>query len=351
MSQQIQYMDQAYGLAMKGWGGVSPNPMVGAVLVKSDKVIAEGWHAFCGGPHAEAMAIALAGVKAKGADLYVTLEPCSHFGRTPPCTQAIIDAGIKRVFVGVLDPNKKMNGKSIALLHKAGIDVKVGFLETELNALNEAFNKYITTHTPFVTAKIAQTLDGKIASSQGESKWITSRSSRDHAHEMRYGYDAILVGINTVLKDDPFLNSVPRKDIKKIVLDTHLKMPAKGNIYTKTRSEDILIFTAAKKSSKLRATVIQAPLKDGKIDLKWVLQYLGKMEVVNMLIEGGSKVIGNALSLGLVDRMVIYVAPKIMGEGLDAIAGMGTKDIGKILKLKDIQVGKIDDDLLIEGYI
>lgn len=351
MSDQLENMSQAYELAMRGWGRVSPNPMVGAVLVKAGKVIALGWHPFCGGPHAEAMAIAKAGAKAQGADLYVTLEPCSHFGKTPPCTQAIIDAGITKVFVGVKDPNPRMNGKSIALLKKAGIHVEVGFLEDELLRLNESFNKHVTSGMPFVTAKIAQTIDGKIANTQGDSKWITGQEARDYAHELRFGFDAILVGINTVLKDDPALNSTPRKNIKKIILDTHLKMPSRGKIYTSTRPEDILIFTAAKKTKTLNATVIVSPLKDGRIDLEWVLRYLGKMEVSHVLIEGGAKVVGNALNRGLVDKMMIYIAPKIMGAGIDAIAGVATKDISKMLKLKDVQAGRIGEDLFIEARI
>ena len=344
-------MSQAYDLALRGWGKVSPNPMVGAVLVKSGKVIAHGWHAFYGGPHAEAMAIANAGAKARGADLYVTLEPCAHDGKTPPCTQAILDVGIKCVYVGVLDPNPRMNGKSVKLLKKAGIDVHVGFLHQELLQINEGFNKHITTGMPFVTAKIAQTLDGKIANAAGKSKWITGQEARDYAHEMRFGADAILVGINTVLKDNPALNSTPLKNIKKVILDTHLQMPATGKIYASTKPEDILIFTAATKIKKLKATIIQAPLKDGRIDLKWVLQYLGKNGVGQVLIEGGAQVIGNALRLGLVDKMNIYVAPKIMGAGLDAVAGVATKDISKILKLSYVQIGRIGEDLIMEGYL
>ncbi len=351
MSEHLKYMSQAYELALRGWGRVSPNPMVGAVLVKSGKVIARGFHAYYGGPHAEAAAIKTAGAKAKGAHLYVTLEPCSHFGKTPPCTQAIIDAGITKVFVGVKDPNPRMNGKSITLLKKAGINVEVGFLEDELLRLNESFNKHIKSSMPFVTAKIAQTLDGKIANSNGDSKWITGQDARDYAHELRFGFDAIIVGINTVLKDDPALNSVPRKSIKKVILDTHLQMPSKGRIYTQTPPEDILIFTASKKIKKLNATIIQAPLKNNKVDLKWVLRYLGRIGVANLLIEGGAKVIGNALNEKLVDKMMVYVAPKIMGDGINAIAGMTTKDISKILTLKDVQMGRIGEDLFIEAPI
>ncbi len=343
-------MNRAYELALKGWGKVSPNPMVGAVLVKSGKVIAEGWHPFCGGPHAEAMAIAKAGAKAKGADLYLTLEPCLHFGRTPPCVQAIIQAGIKRVFIGQLDPNPRMNGKSIKLLRQAGVSVEVGFLKKELTLLNEAFSKYMTAAMPFVTAKIAQTLDGKIATLTGESQWITSTETRTQSHEMRFGFDAILVGINTVLKDNPYLNAMPAKPTKKIILDTRLRTPSKANLFRGTKPENIYIFTAAKSSHRLKAQVIQAPLKEGRIDLTWVLRYLAQQEITNVLIEGGAAVVGNALKNGLVDKVTIYMAPKILGDGLEAVRGLRVKKLSDALALKDVVVGRIGEDILIEGY-
>lgn len=350
MNKNNIYMQQAYEHALKGWGRVSPNPMVGAVIVKAGLVIADGWHPVYGGPHAEAMAIAKAGERCKGADLYVTLEPCSHFGRTPPCTDAIIKAGIKRVFVGTLDPNPRMNGKSIKLLQKAGIKVEVGFLEPELKRLNEGFNKYITTKMPFVTAKTAQTLDGKIATLKGESKWITSNESRDYGRDLRFGFDAIVVGINTVLKDDPLL-STTGKNIKKVILDANLKTPANARLFKDTQPEDVLIFTASKSPKALKATIIKAPLRNDKIDLKWVMKYLGEWNIAHVLIEGGGSVIGNALKCGLVDKMMIYIAPKIMGEGLESIRGLNLTALKKVIALKDISVGRIGEDILIEGYV
>ena len=350
MDKHLLYMHRAYELAMKGWGKTLPNPMVGAVLVKSGKVIAEGWHPFCGGPHAEAMAIAKAGTKAKGADLYVTLEPCAHFGRTPPCTEAIIKAGIKRVFVGVLDPNPRMNGASVQILRKAGIIVEVGFLHKELMRLNEAFNKYISTGMPFVTAKIAQTLDGKTATLAGESKWITARESREYSRDLRFGFDAIAVGINTVLRDDPGLNA-PGKRLKKIILDTHLRISPKAKLFEGARAEDVFIFTASKSRKKLKAIVVPSPLKEGNIDLKWVLHSLARQEIANVLIEGGGALIGNALKAGLVDKMVMYVAPTIMGEGLGAVRGLRIAKLSRAIGLKDIAVGRIGEDILIEGYV
>jgi diaminohydroxyphosphoribosylaminopyrimidine deaminase / 5-amino-6-(5-phosphoribosylamino)uracil reductase len=343
-------MHRAYELAMNGWGKVSPNPMVGAVIAKGNKVVAEGWHAICGGPHAEAVAIKKAGTKAKGADLYVTLEPCGHFGRTPPCVDAVIKAGIKRVFIGVLDPNPLMNGKSVAKLRKAGIHVETGFLQDELNRLNESFNKYITTGMPFVVAKSAQTLDGKIATLTGESKWITSEETREYSRALRFGFDAIVAGVNTVILDDPKL-SVEGKNLKKVILDTHLRLSPKARLFQNTKPEDVLVFTASTARKNLKATIITAPLKNGKIDLRWVMKSLGQRAIAHVLIEGGGVVIGNALKNGLVDKMMIYVAPKIMGEGLDAIRGLGVFQLANVVTLKNTSVGHIGEDLFIEGYI
>lgn len=351
MSKHLVHMNRAYELAMKGWGRVSPNPMVGAVVVNGGEIVGEGWHAFCGGPHAEIDAFSKAGKKTKGADLYVTLEPCSHFGRTPPCTQAILAAGIRRVFVGVLDPNPLMKGKSVRFLRQAGVEVEVGFLEAELTRLNEAFNKYITTGLPFVTAKIAQTLDGKIADLKGESKWITSQEARDYAHDLRFGFDAILVGINTVIKDNPGLNTTPFKPIKKIILDANLRTPAKAKLLHGCDAQDVWIFTTVKAPKNFPATVVEAPARNGRMDLKWVFKYVGRQEISHVLIEGGGKVIGNALSRGLVDKMMIYTAPKIMGDGLEAIRGLSAAKFKDILQLKDVTMGRLGPDILMEGYL
>ncbi len=332
-------MNRAWELALKGWGRTSPNPMVGAVLVKSGKIIAEGYHHFCGGDHAEVDALKKAGIKAKGATLYVTLEPCGHSGRTPPCTQAILKAGIKKMVVSTLDPNRLNHGKSLKFLRQQGIEVEGGLLADELTQMNEAFNCWITTGRPFVTAKIAQTLDGKIAALDGGSKWITSSLARDYAHRLRFGFDAIMVGINTVLKDDPQLRTLPAKRIKKIILDTHGKMPPRAKLLEGTKPEDIFVFTAN-----------NAPLYNGKIDLKWVLKFLGKREITSVLIEGGGGVVGEALERNLVDKMMIYTAPKIMGEGMQAVRGLKSKTLGDMVHLKEMSFDKIGEDILIQGY-
>lgn len=332
-------MNRAWELALKGWGRTSPNPMVGAVLVKSGKIIAEGHHHYCGGDHAEVDALKKAGVKAKGAALYVTLEPCGHWGRTPPCTQAIVKAGIKSVIVGALDPNRLNHGQSLKFLRQQGIEVKEGLLADELTHMNEAFNCWITRARPFVTAKIAQTLDGKIAALDGQSKWITSRLARDYAHRLRFGFDAIMVGINTVLKDNPQLRTLPGKRIKKIILDTHGQLSPRAKLWEGTKPEDIFVFTAK-----------SAPLYKGKIDLKWVLKFLGEREVTSILIEGGGGVVGEALARNLVDKMMIYIAPKIMGEGIQAVRGLGLKTLSQMVRLKEMTFDKIGEDILIQGY-
>jgi diaminohydroxyphosphoribosylaminopyrimidine deaminase/5-amino-6-(5-phosphoribosylamino)uracil reductase len=339
MNNDFVYMNRAWELALQGWGKTSPNPMVGAVIVKSGKIIAEGYHHYCGGNHAEVDAIKKAGARARGAMMYVTLEPCGHTGRTPPCTQAILDAGIKQIVVGALDPNKLNNGRSLKFLKQRGIEVEHGLLAEEITHMNEAFNCWITKGRPFVTAKIAQTLDGKVAAMNGRSKWITSSFARDYAHRLRYGFDAIMVGINTVLKDDPRLRTLPSKRIKKIILDTHGKLPSRAKLWQGTRPEDVLVFTTK-----------TAPLYHGKIDLKWVLKSLGDKEITSVLIEGGGAVVGEALQRGLVDKMMIYTAPKIMGEGLQSVRGLKPRSLSEMVQLKNLSVDKIGKDILIQGY-
>jgi len=343
-------MNRAWELALQGWGRTSPNPMVGAVLVKNGKIIAEGFHHYCGGDHAEVDALKKAGSKALGATLYVTLEPCGHSGRTPPCTEAILKAGIKKVIVGTLDPNRLNNGKSLKFLQRQGIDVEQGLLRDELTHLNEAFNCWITTARPFVTAKIAQTLDGKIACLNGESQWITSNAARDYAHRLRFGFDAIMVGINTVVHDNPQLRTLPSKRVKKIILDTHGKISPRAKLLQGTAPEDVFIFNGKSVRHNIKAQMIKAPLYNGKIDLKWVLKFLGEREITSVLIEGGGAVVGNALQRNLVDKMMIYAAPKIMGEGLQSVRGFKSKTLGEMICLKGTSFDKIGEDILIQGY-
>ncbi len=353
----VAYMHRAYELALKGWGKVSPNPMVGCVIVKNKMIIAEGYHQVYGGKHAEVNALAkLTQANCKGATLYVTLEPCSHWGKQPPCTDAILASGIKRVVVGCLDPNPVNNGKSVELLISRGIKVDVGILADELTRMNEAFNKYITIKKPWVIAKSAQTIDGKIATSTGDSKWITSAKSRSFARHMRYGVDAIMVGINTVIKDDPLLTSEPVKSNVKVILDSSLKIKPTAKLFKNTTPAQVMIFTKVSAGAKLKtlakkATIVSVPGNGKRVDLTWVMNYLGKHRIASVLIEGGATVIGDALDKKLVDQMMIYVAPKILGEGLSSIQGLSVKKIAHAISLSDVNAQKIDQDILFTGYV
>lgn len=351
MNNDLIYMRRAWELALKGLGKTSPNPMVGALLVKNGRVIAEGYHHCCGCDHAEVDAIKKAKDAARGATLYVTLEPCGHKGRTGACTQAILEAGIKKVIVGAIDPNKVNCGQSLKFLRRKGIDVRGGLLQGELTQMNEAFNRWIVTGSPFVVAKIAQSLDGKIALPSGQSKWITSPETRAYAHRARYGFDAIMVGIHTVLKDNPRLRTLPFKRIKKIVLDTHGRLSPRAALFKGTSPEDVFVFTSRQSIRNLKARVIPSPLYKGKIDLKWVLAFLGKMDVASVLIEGGGILVGHALERKLINKLMIYMAPKLMGEGLSATSGLCLGRLARLIKLQKMTIDRIGEDILIQGYL
>lgn len=355
----LAYMTLAQHLALKGKATVSPNPMVGAVIVKNGKIIAQGFHHHRGGPHAELVAMNKTKVNLSGATMYVTLEPCFHYGRTPPCVDAVIKSGINNVVIGMKDPNRLTNGKSIAKLRRAGIKVQSGILEQELCRMNEAFVKYITKKMPFVVAKTAQTLDGKIATQRGESKWITSDITRKYSHDLRNEFDAIVVGINTVLKDDPRLNA-PKKRLKKIILDSSLQIPLKAKLFNDTLPGNCFIATtksADKKKlsllDKRGVNVIVCPVKNKRVDLKWLMKELARREIAKILIEGGGKVIGSALKDKLVDKMLIFVAPTIMGEqnAISSIDGLKAARLKQAVGLRDVEVRSIGEDFLIEGYI
>ena len=355
----LEYMRMAYHLALKGKGRTSPNPMVGCVIVKDSKIVGRGWHHYCGGPHAEVLALDEAKRSAKGATLYVTLEPCCHYGRTPPCADQIIQSQVKRVVIGVKDPNPLINGKAIRQLRRAGIQVGINYLQNELNRLNEAFNKFITTQKPFVVAKIAQTLDGKIATRRGQSKWITSKKTRDLTHRLRDEFDVILTGVDTVIQDDPRLNGVQKKTLRKVVVDSNLRIPLNAKLFKTHRSANCIIVTTPKaKISKINylkergALILVGPKGEAGVDLKWLMQELGRMGIASLLIEGGSKLIGNALKENLVDKVLIFVAPKILGdqEAVSSIRGLNIERIDRAYHLKFHQVSLLEDDLMIEAY-
>lgn len=354
------YMNKAYHLALKAKGETSPNPLVGAVIVKGNKIIAEGWHRRCGTDHAEVVALKKAGRRASGARMVVTLEPCHHYGRTPPCVDQIIKSGIKEVIIGMKDPNPLTNGKSIAKLRRAGIKTKAGVLQKELRAMNEAFIKYATKKMPFVAVKTAQSLNGKIATASGHSKWITSAATRKYARRIRNEFDAILVGINTVLRDDPKLSgSQKTKRLKKIVLDPSLKISPKACLFSGAKPSDVIIATTAKASLKKRTDlskkgihVIVSPQRGGAIDLKWLFKEFAKQEIISILVEGGAHVIGSVLKEKLADKMYCYIAPIIIGDqnALTSVVGIDTAKVDQAIPLKNITLMKIGKDILVQGY-
>jgi diaminohydroxyphosphoribosylaminopyrimidine deaminase/5-amino-6-(5-phosphoribosylamino)uracil reductase len=296
-----------------------------------------------------------------GARMYVTLEPCYSYGRTPPCVDQIINSGIKRVIIGMKDPNPLTNGKSIAKLRRAGILTKVGFLESELTVMNEAFIKYTKTKMPFVVTKTAQSLDGKIATANGDSKWITSHAARTYSRGIRDEFDAILVGINTVLKDDPRLNgSKNKRRLKKIILDPSLKISLNARLFSGARLSDCIVATTRKASVQKRKAflkkginVFDCPARNGLIDLKWLFKKLAKEGIMSILVEGGAHVIGSVLRDQLADKMHIYIAPKILGdqEALSSVVGSKVSRIGQSIQLKKMISQKIGDDILVTGYV
>ncbi|MEQ2528077.1 bifunctional diaminohydroxyphosphoribosylaminopyrimidine deaminase/5-amino-6-(5-phosphoribosylamino)uracil reductase RibD [Bacillaceae bacterium CLA-AA-H227] len=323
------YMNLAISLARSTLGQTSPNPSVCAVLVKDGCLVGTGVHLEAGTPHAEVHAIRSAGSSAKGAIMYVTLEPCSHHGKTPPCADLIIESGIEKVFVATTDPNPLVAGKGIAKLKNAGIDVEVGLCKEDALQLNETFFHFIQTNTPFVTIKAGMSLDGKIATKSGDSKWITSPESRQDVHQLRHEHDGILVGINTVLHDNPLLTTRrPRggKNPIRIVLDTKLKMPISANVVQDTSAKTI-IFTGneidLERKKELETLGVTVLTQDSpRIKVKEVLRTLGKLKIMSVLVEGGSEVHASFIEENAFQQIIAYIAPKIIG-GKDAIPFVG----------------------------
>ncbi len=347
------YMRRALTLARKAIGMTSPNPLVGAVIVRSGRIIAEGYHERPGLPHAEAVALKHAGSKAKGATLYVNLEPCCHLDkRTPPCAQAIIKAGIKRVVIGMTDPNPKVSGRGVELLRSAGIKVDVGILEDEAKELNEFYIKHITTGMPFVILKVAMTLDGKIATERGESRWITSLASRRYVHRLRSEVDAVLTAIGTVKADDPELTVrlVKGKSPVRIVIDPDFEIPLTTNLLKTPPST--IIFTKNKAHPVLPDGVEVEYFEHERLDLRDAMKRLYKRGITSVLIEGGASLNYYALKDGIVDKVLFFIAPKIMG-GKGSIPSVGgtSGSLDNAWKIKDIKTRKLGEDILIEGYV
>ena len=356
-----EYMRIALKLAKKGCGTVSPNPMVGAVIVKNGKIIGEGWHKKCGEPHAERNALSDCSGPADKATMYVTLEPCCHHGRQPPCTEAIIAAGISRVVIGSADPNPQVSGKGISILREHKIEVTKNVLQKECDELNEVFFHYIKTKRPFVVMKYAMTLDGKIACHTGDSKWITGEKAREHVHSLRNRYSAIMVGVNTVISDDPMLNCRINggKDPVRVICDTNLRTPLTSKVVLTADKIPTVIATCCNQSErwteyeKHGCKLILTPLKNGHVDLNCLMEKLGQQEIDSVLIEGGSEVHWSALKSGIVNKAAVYISPKLFG-GKDAkspIGGEGVFIPDEAFRLKNRKITVLGDDFLIEGEV
>ncbi|HEB02790.1 MAG TPA: bifunctional diaminohydroxyphosphoribosylaminopyrimidine deaminase/5-amino-6-(5-phosphoribosylamino)uracil reductase RibD [Nitrospirae bacterium] len=359
-----KYMKRALSLASRARGQTSPNPMVGAVIVKGGKVIAEAYHKKAGSPHAEVLALTLAGEYAYGATLYVTLEPCCHTNkRTPPCTGAIIDAGIERVLIAMEDPNPSVAGKGVSQLNRAGLDVECCVLGAEAARLNEAYIKYITTDMPFVTLKAAMTLDGKIATPTRESKWITGQKARALVHRMRAESDAIITAIGTVKADDPqltargkgplFRDRGGRNGPVRVVIDPKLEVPLGSKILEGPPETIIVSNKNSPKAQKLIKSGIKVINYKGSLKLKWLLKKLGSMGVMSAMIEGGSSLNWHALDEGVVDKVSIFIAPKVIGgrKSLSVVGGESFRSLGNALIIKEMKAKKVGEDLLVTGYL
>lgn len=368
MKDDTLFMKQALALAARGRGYTSPNPMVGAVVVQGGKVVGKGYHHAAGEPHAEVNAIDDAGVNARGATIYVTLEPCNHVGRTPPCTEKILTAGIRKVVVAMADPNPVVEGGGMAYLRQTGLEVESGICEAEARELNEVFIKYVTTQRPFVILKCAATLDGQIATRTGDSKWVTGELARQHVHVVRHHVDAIMVGVGTIRKDDPSLTTrldhQDGCDPHRIVLDTHLSIssharlfqqasPTKNYIAAGPLSNDKDLLKRKDAIQAAGAMILETPLKDDRVDLKALMEILGDIGITSLLIEGGGQVIRSALSAGIVDKVMFFYAPKILGgnDGVPICSGRGPDLMKDCTTLTDMRVERFGEDVLIEGYI
>lgn len=351
-----RWMRLALREAEKGLGRTSPNPAVGAVLVRAGRVIARGHHARAGAPHAEAAALAAAGARARGADLYTTLEPCDHHGRTPPCSAAILAAGVRRVFVGSRDPNPVVDGRGIARLTAGGIPVTRDVLRDECDALNAHWFKFITARRPFVTLKAAVTLDGMLATRGGDSRWVTGAEARARAHQLRDRVDAVLVGAGTARADDPRLTTrLPEgrgRDPLRVVLDTRLTLPAGLHLFRQRSAARTLVVHASDRARALGPNVdlLRCRRGPGGVDLRDLLKRLGERGVTHLLVEGGAQVHGSFLRAGLVDRVALFVAPKLVGgDGRPWVGGAGVARMADALRLVDVDVEELGEDLLVTG--
>jgi diaminohydroxyphosphoribosylaminopyrimidine deaminase/5-amino-6-(5-phosphoribosylamino)uracil reductase len=360
----MDYMQRALSLARLALGHVSPNPAVGAVVVRDGQIVSEGYTQPPGSAHAEVVALRQAGDKAHGAVMYVTLEPCCHFGRTPPCTQAIIGAQVSEVHMATLDPNPQVSGRGRAELEAAGIKTYVGEHEEEAREINEAYIKFITTGMPFVIAKFAMSLDGKIATRSGDSKWISGEESRRYVHTLRQMADAIMVGVGTVLSDDPQLTAraeeegTREKQPLRVIVDSSGRTPPQARIFQMPGQTLVAVAmpleeVKARQFNGLGAQVLELPAKEGSVDVTELLKALGQREITSVLVEGGGTLLGSLFDLGLVDKVFVFIAPIIIGgkDAVTPVAGDGVAEVAEALRLSRVRTQQFGQDIMISGYI
>jgi len=360
------YMECALSLARLAMGYTSPNPAVGAVIVKNGLAVGTGYTQPAGSEHAEVMALRQAADKARGATMYVTLEPCSHHGRTPPCTQAIIDAGISEVHIALLDPNPLVSGCGVSKLNEAGIKTYVGGYQQEAHEINEAYIKHITTGLPFVIAKFAMSLDGKIATKTGHSKWISNEEARRYAHALRHTVDAIMVGINTIVSDNPRLTArgcggrggIRKTQPLRLVVDSKGRVPMEAHIFEPPGEALLAVaepFNARRKEELAQAgiEVLELPQREGLVDIEELLNVLGKRDIVTVLVEGGGKLLGSFFDYHLVDKVLAFISPIIIGgdEAKTAVGGNGVDSTVEALRLSRISIESFGDEVLVKGYV
>ena len=361
MEQDRQYMKMALELAQKGMGFTAPNPMVGAVIVKNGRIIGQGYHRKYGELHAEREALAVCTEEPKGASIYVTLEPCCHYGKQPPCVNAILEAGIRRVIIGSSDPNPLVAGKGIRILKDHGIEVTENILKEECDKLNEAFFYYIQNKKPYVVMKYAMTMDGKIAAYTGESKWVTGEAARIHVQEQRLKYTGIMVGVGTVLADDPMLTCrlENSRNPVRIICDSHLRTPLTSKIVRTAVTIPTIIASSSKDQQKIKnyeelgCQVLYVPEKNGHIDLNRLMELLGAAKIDSILLEGGGSLNWSALECGIVQKVQTYIAPKLFGgeEAKTPVEGKGFPDPASAVLLKNSEIIRLGDDFLIESEV
>lgn len=361
LQEHIPYMKMALDLARHGEGFTSPNPMVGALIVKDGEVVGRGFHVKAGEDHAEILALKEAGERARGGILYITLEPCCHVGKTGPCTEAIVKTGIRKVVVGMQDPNELVNGKGIRELKRLGVEIEMGVCEKECQELNEFFIFWIKHQTPFVILKTASTLDGKIATFKGESKWITSEESRAMVQSLRNKVDAILVGIGTVVTDNPSLSLQNKDRINplRVVVDSKLRISPRAKVLKVDEKHRTMVVTTRKATLKKRKAlerkgveVVVVPDKRGRVSLVSLLKLLGKQGVMSVLVEGGAEVNASFLKEKLAHKIYTFMAPRILGDdALGAYSDMGLSDLDQAVKIKNVRMENIGKDFLICGYV